>query len=77
MKDSFTSAPILSIPDPKLFVVGVYTSDVGIKAVLSKDPLRTAGSTLVPCFSKKLSPTERDNGIRNLKLLAVKVSLEE
>ncbi len=47
LKHCFTSAPVLSIPDPELpFIVEVDASDVGIGAVLSQ---RGKNDRLHPC----------------------------
>lgn len=78
LKESFTSAPILSLPDPQLqFMVEVDVSDVGIGAVLSQHS--PTDNKLHPCayLSWKLSPVERNNDVGNSELLAVKVALEE
>ncbi|XP_055368562.1 uncharacterized protein LOC129604791 [Betta splendens] len=78
LKRSFTTAPVLRMPDPECqFVVEVDASDSGVGAVLSqRDP---AGGRLHPCafMSRKLSPAERNYDIRNRELLAVKTALEE
>ncbi len=78
LKRLFTSAPILTFPDPSLqFLVEVDASDSGVGAVLSQ---RSAeDQKLHPCafFSRKLSPTERNYDIGNRELLAVKLALEE
>ena len=78
LKRRFSSAPILTHPDPSLpFVVEVDASDVGIGAVLSQRSLED--KKLHPCafFSKKLDPAERNYDIGNRELLAVKEALEE
>ncbi len=78
LKQLFTSAPILTLPDPELpFVVEVDASGVGVGAVLSQ---RARGDhKLHPCayFSRRLSPAERNYDIGNRELLAVKLALEE
>ena len=78
LKDRFTSAPILQMPDAdRQFVVEVDASDVGVGAVLSQ----RAGedNKLHPCafFSRRLSSAERNYDIGNRELLAVKLALEE
>ena len=78
LKLRFTSAPILTQPDPELqFIVEVDASDTGVGAVLSQRSPKD--SKLHPCafFSRKLSPAERNYDIGNRELLAVKLALEE
>ena len=78
LKQRFSSAPILLHPDPSLpFVVEVDASDVGIGAVLSQRSPKD--EKLHPCafFSKKLDSAERNYGIGDRELLAVKLALEE
>ena len=78
LKQRFSSAPILTLPDPKLqFIVEVDASGVGAGAVLSQ---RCSKDNKVhPCafFSRKLSPAERNYDVGNRELLAVKLALEE
>uniref|UniRef100_A0A4W5M335 Gypsy retrotransposon integrase-like protein 1 n=1 Tax=Hucho hucho TaxID=62062 RepID=A0A4W5M335_9TELE len=77
LKRRFTSAPILTLPDPdKLFVVEVDASDVGVGAVLSQ---RGEDNRLRPCafLSHRLTPTERNYHVGDRELLAVKLALEE
>lgn len=65
LRERFTSAPILTLPD------------VGLGAVLSQ---RSAtDDKLHPCafLSRKLSPAERNYDVGNRELLAIKVALEE
>lgn len=78
LKSLFTSAPILSIPDPSAqFVVEVDASDAGVGAVLSQRSPKD--NKMHPCafFSRRLTPTERNYGIGDRELLAVKLALEE
>ena len=78
LKERFTSAPILQVPDPeRQFVVEVDASDVGVGAVLSQR--NPQDNKLHPCafFSQRLSPAERNYDIGNRELLAVKLALEE
>uniref|UniRef100_A0A9J7ZGW9 Gypsy retrotransposon integrase-like protein 1 n=1 Tax=Cyprinus carpio carpio TaxID=630221 RepID=A0A9J7ZGW9_CYPCA len=78
LKSSFTTAPILKHPDPKLpFIVEVDASDCGIGAVLSQHH-GTPGK-LHPCafFSRKLTPAENNYNIGNKELLSIKAALEE
>ena len=70
LKVRFSSAPILTLPDPSLpFVV-----EVG--AVLSQ---RLADGKLHPCafFSARLSAAERNYDVGDRELLAIKMALEE
>lgn len=74
----FTSAPILTMPDPeRQLVVEVDASEVGVGAVLSQRS--TEDQKLHPCdfFSLRLSPAERNYDIGNCELLDVKLALEE
>ncbi|KAL0146466.1 hypothetical protein M9458_058229 [Cirrhinus mrigala] len=78
LKKLFTSAPILTLPDPETpFVVEVDASDSGVGAVLSQRS--SVDNKLHPCayFSHKLTPTQRNYDIGNRELLAVKMALEE
>lgn len=78
LKSMFTSAPILSIPDPSVqFVVEVDASDAGVGAILSQRLPKD--NKMHPCafFSRRLTPTERNYGIGDRELLAVKLALEE
>ncbi len=78
LKDTFTHAPILVHPDPqKPFIVEVDASTTGIGAILSQQ--QGTPVQLHPCafFSRKLSPAERNYGIGNRELLAIKLALEE
>ncbi len=75
LKRRFTSAPILSIPDPERpFVVEVDASEVGVGAILSQ---RGEDGKLHPCafMSRRLSDAERNYHVG--ELLAVKLALEE
>ncbi|KAI3357961.1 hypothetical protein L3Q82_002953 [Scortum barcoo] len=78
LKQKFTTAPILTVPDPALqFVVEVDASNEGIGAVLSQR--LPADNRIHPCafLSRKLSAAERNYDVGNKELLAVKVALEE
>ncbi|KAL0161345.1 hypothetical protein M9458_045070, partial [Cirrhinus mrigala] len=77
LKRRFTSAPILTIPDPERpFVVEVDASEVGIGAILSQ---RDGDGKLHPCafMSHRLSEAERNYHVGDRELLAVKLALEE
>ncbi|KAI2665727.1 Transposon Tf2-9 polyprotein [Labeo rohita] len=78
LKKLFTSAPILTLPDPETpFVVEVDAADSGVGAVLSQRS--SVDNKLHSCayFSRKLTPTQRNYDIGNRELLAVKMALEE
>ena len=77
LKERFSSAPILTVPDPSLpFIVEVDASSVGIGAVLSQ---RSTDGKVHPCafLSHRLSPTETRYDVGDRELLAVKMALEE
>lgn len=72
MKVLFSTAPILSHPDPALpFTVQVAASESAIGAVLSQRS--AADQTLHPCafFSRCLSPAERNYDEGNREFLAL------
>lgn len=74
LKNWFTTAPILTLPDADLpFVVEVDTSTTGVGAVLSQRGL--LDGKLHPCafFSHRLSPAEKNYDVGDRELLAVKV----
>ena len=78
LKKMFTSAPILTLPDPtRQFVVEVDASNEGVGAVLSQRQQKD--NKLHPCafLSRRLSPAERNYDVGNRELLAVKLALEE
>lgn len=78
LKDKFTLAPVLTIPDRKLqFMLEVNASEVGIGAVLSQRS--TKDNRLHPCafLSRKLTPAGRNYVVSNQELLAIKVTLVE
>ena len=78
LKKRFVSTPILVQPDPSLqFVVEADASDTGVGAVLSQRS--SSDHKLHPCafFSCPLSPPERNYGVSNRELLAIKLALEE
>ena len=78
LKHCFTTAPVLTVPDPSLqFVVEVDASETGVGAVLSQRSPKD--NKLHPCayFSHRLSPTEQNYTIGDRELLAVVLALEE
>ncbi len=78
LKVRFTTAPILTVPDPsRQFVVEVDASNNGVGVVLSQRSEKD--NKLHPCafLSRKLSPAERNYDVGNRELLAVKIALEE
>ncbi|KAI3370010.1 hypothetical protein L3Q82_024432 [Scortum barcoo] len=78
LKSLFTSAPILSHPDPSLqFIVEVDASETGIGAVLSQRC--PVDQNVHPCafFSRRLTPAERNYDVGNRELLAVVLALQE
>uniref|UniRef100_A0A3B1JYM9 Gypsy retrotransposon integrase-like protein 1 n=1 Tax=Astyanax mexicanus TaxID=7994 RepID=A0A3B1JYM9_ASTMX len=78
LKAAFVSAPILKHPNPDLpFVVEVDASNTGVGAVLSQRSGSPPKLHPVAFFSKKMSPAERNYGIGDRELLAVKLALEE
>ncbi|KAI4899208.1 hypothetical protein NFI96_032636 [Prochilodus magdalenae] len=78
LKERFTSAPILGHPDPsKPFVVEVDASNVGVGAVLSHRNGEPPKLRPVAFFSHKLSSAERNYGIGDKALLAMKLAFEE
>ena len=77
LKRRFTSAPILTLPDPKRqFMVEVDASNEGVGAVLSQCSDRDA--EVHPCafLSRQLSRAEHNYDVGNRELLAVKLALE-
>ena len=78
LKRRFTTAPILTLPDPqRQFVVEVDASNDGVGAVLSQRSEKDG--KMHPCafLSRRLSQVERNYDVGNRELLAVKVALEE
>ncbi|KAI5086479.1 hypothetical protein C0J45_23991, partial [Silurus meridionalis] len=74
----FTSAPVLTLPDPsRQFVVEVDASDKGVGAILSQRG--ATDNRLHPCafFSRRLCPAEQNYSFGDHELLAVKLALEE
>lgn len=77
LKVLFTSAPILSHPDPsRQFVVEVDALDTGVGAVLSQQS--AADENPLPCTcSHRLTPAERNYDVGNRELLALVLALQE
>ena len=78
VKCRFTSALILTLPDPqRQFVVEVDVSNEGIGEVLSQRS--EVDDKMHPCtfLSQRLGSAARNYDIVNRELLAVKVALEE
>ncbi|KAI3374612.1 hypothetical protein L3Q82_021182 [Scortum barcoo] len=78
LKERFTTAPVLTMPDPHpQFIVEVDASNEGVGAVLSQRFPKD--HCIHPCafLSPKLSPAERNYYVENRELLAIKVALEE
>ena len=78
LKHRFTTAPILTMPDPqRQFVVEVDASNEGVGAVLSQRSEKDC--KMHPCafLSRRLSKAERNYDVGNRELLAVKLALEE
>ena len=78
MKKLFTTAPVLTVPDPeRQFIVEVDASSLGVGAVLSQRSLKD--SRIHPCafLSKGLSPAEQNYDVGDRELLAIKMALEE
>lgn len=76
LKDQFTTAPVLAIPNPK------WPVHCGVGCLRSwnwSGAVPAVWDRLHPCafLSKKLAPAERNYDVRNQQLLAVKVALEE
>lgn len=78
LKTRFTSAPILTLLDPKKqFIIEVDASDSGVEAILSQRS--DNDNKLHPCvfFSRHLTPAERNYSIGNCELLADKLVLKK
>ncbi|KAI4894728.1 hypothetical protein NFI96_008423 [Prochilodus magdalenae] len=78
LKIRFTTAPLLTHPDPsRPFVVEVDASSVGVGAVLSQRGGENPKLYPVAYFSHKLTPAERNYGIGDKELLAIKLAFDE
>ena len=78
LKHRFTTAPILTLPDPqRQFVVEVDASNEGVGAVLSQQSERDGKTHPCALLSRWLSRAERNYDVGNRELLAVKLALEE
>jgi len=76
LKQRFTSAPILILPDPELpFVVELDAPDYGVGALLSQKATMVSSSLCL--FSSRLTPAENNYDIGNRELLAVELALQE
>lgn len=73
LKACFTSAPVLTLPDPQQQQLEVDASDLGNRVVLSQHS--SEDNKLYPCafLSRKLSSMERNHGMGNQEMLAMKV----
>ena len=75
LKHLFTSAPILTLPDPQhQFVVEVDASNEGVGAVLSQRSEHDNKMHPGAFLSRRLSKAERNYDVGNRELLAVKIS---
>ena len=78
LKHRFTSAPILTLPDPQQqFVVEVDASNEGVGAILSQRSEQDGKVRPCAFLSRRLSKAERNYDVGNRELLAVKLALEE
>uniref|UniRef100_A0A8C5QSG8 Gypsy retrotransposon integrase-like protein 1 n=1 Tax=Leptobrachium leishanense TaxID=445787 RepID=A0A8C5QSG8_9ANUR len=78
LKNMFTQAPILTLPDPTYpYVLEVDASEFAVGAVLSQRLVKTGRIHPVYFFSKGLSPAERNYDVGERELLAIKMALEE
>lgn len=78
LKTRFTAGPILILPDPsKQFIVEVDSSDIRVKAVLSQCPKNKNKAHHWVFFCRHLIPAKKSYDIRDQKLLAVRMTLEE
>ncbi|KAI4891316.1 hypothetical protein NFI96_033515, partial [Prochilodus magdalenae] len=78
LKRRFTTAPLLQHPDPtKPFVVEVDASNVGVGAVLSQCSGEPPKLRPIMYCSHKLSSAEKNYGIGDKELLAMKLAFDE
>ena len=78
LKKSFTSAPILSHPDPSQpFLVEVDASQFAVGGILSQRNPKTGVIHPVAYFSKKLLPAEQNYTISERELIAIKMAFLE
>lgn len=78
LKERFTTAPILTVPDPnRQFVVEVDASNEWVGTILSQRSETDHKLHRCAFLSSKLSPAERNYDVGNRELLAVKMALEE
>uniref|UniRef100_A0A8C5PKT4 Gypsy retrotransposon integrase-like protein 1 n=1 Tax=Leptobrachium leishanense TaxID=445787 RepID=A0A8C5PKT4_9ANUR len=78
LKNMFTQAPILTLPDPTYpYIIEVDASEFAVGAVLSQRLVKTGRVHPVCFFSKGLSPAERNYDVGERELLAIKMALEE
>ena len=78
LKERFTSAPILSHPDPdQPFFVEADASQIAVGGILSQRDPATGHLHPVAYFSKKLLPAEQNYTITERELLAIKLTFQE
>ncbi|KAK1795660.1 hypothetical protein P4O66_001153 [Electrophorus voltai] len=78
LKNAVTTAPVLQQPDlERPFMVEVDASNVGAGAVLSQHMGERGGLRPIAYFSRKLSLAERNYGVGDQELLAMKLAFEE
>lgn len=74
---SFLALQISTVGLLRIIVHSIDTSYTGIEAVLSQHSEKRLKMHPVAFFSRKLCPAERNYDVRNQKLLAVKLPMEE
>ena len=73
LKDSFTSAPILQLPDASChFTLEVDSSHFALGAILSQQPSLSEPLHPVAFYSRTLTPSEKNYPIGEKELLAIK-----
>ncbi|KAK1797330.1 hypothetical protein P4O66_008294, partial [Electrophorus voltai] len=78
LKNAFATAPVLQQPDPERpFVLEVDASDIGVGTVLSQHTGERGGLRPIAYFSQKLSSAERNYGVGDHELLAMKLTFED